>query len=983
MITMTTRSSRFFVVLLHLVGVSTHLPTSFSGGRGIVGVNPLSIVLETLDPSSLAPGQFDRDNSDSRIQLLHGQPHWLQDALGDQTCLDPMGGFSECGDATLWLVIPKKSSRRQARWRKWVTWATEEEETEENTSNSRIQGYALQLYDDTHQQHITQPSKRQVEPTSSMDEIASSLASSSFTSPYMHYHAPPSKDDWSDKECLTRRRKDNQLILVPCSQDRAWAWHFNEFGILHFKKPKSSSPLGGNNGEGDAELKREKHKRLLKTNGKKTLECMARNASQAAILIPCDGSQATPLSEARHPERVLQIGLVRQATADSTLASKKGHRPIPAEVHSLDEQTALGSQPGQRLPPSQKHIAYNHASAHTERVQSLKRSPSLASLSGKHSVPPPSGSTGALPLTFFKNSNPILLANDHVGLSGSPTKNTKESKPLVAKSGKRTSDSASSSGPAARARPMVRKIQTNPYISESQNERWTDPLTGLVYHTDLCHYLGHDRNEVGRHTLTGVGQYMKTIFNIKVYGVAFYVSKRDLLADPVMEQYATHTADELRQQPDFYETLRHMTPSSNKFAGSFDRTLFLKTNMQLATDTMRSSLDADWKMLTQEAKDLMIGSSMKPRPANEAMMEVIQSPDNPSKCSCAQVAPEEYQADPACCARGTELVFTWRKSGALEVRLNGNLMDSFDRPDIAAAIFYEYLRTDDPMSFDFLEKVVNGFPMLLGPLAQVKGVSSPSMAHSSPPSSSQKASSGQNPLTRALEGFGGALSSGASNVVDLVHHGATELSTGAMSAARSMGDAAKNLGEEMERRRDLIGQHVSHFAHQTISSIYGGGKDQKTVATLPKWLETMPLDIPFRSEVDSTTKASRGRIFKDIPILSKLFGTSETASMAAPDEIVPMIHPSANSTQRLFLGVVHLYLLLILIVSFPAPLTTRTKLVISRKSKLNGVQPVSDSDSEEGSSIECDQNGKAPKSKVGINRGFPSFGQRPYLSSNL
>lgn len=475
-------------------------------------------------------------------------------------------------------------------------------------------------------------------------------------------------------------------------------------------------------------------------------------------------------------------------------------------------------------------------------------------------------------------------------------------------------------------------------------------------------------------------------YSLQVYGVAFYVSKRDLLADPVMEQYSTMTTEELREQPDFYETLRHMTPSTNELAGSFDRTLFLKTNMQLATDTMRSSLDADWKMLTQEAKDLMIGSSMKARPASDAMMKVIQSPDNPSKCSCAQVAEEEYGADPACCARGTELVFTWRKSGALEVRLNGLLIDSFDRPDIAAAIFYEYLRTDDPMSVDFLQQVVNGFPMLLGPLAQVKGVSSPSMAQSTPPSSSQQGSSGQNPLSRALEGFGGALSSGASNVADLVHHGAAELSTGAVAAARSMGDTARNLGEEMERRRNLIGHHLSHFAHQTISSAYGGGgKEQKAVAALPKWLETMPFDIPFESDFNaSSTKVSRGRIFRGVPILAKLFGTSETANMAAPDEIVPMIHPSANKTQQVFLGLVHLYLLLILIVSFPAPLTTRTKLVITRKSKLTGVQPVSDSDSEEGSSTECDENRrKLHKPTGGINRGFPSFGQRPYLSSNL
>ena len=109
--------------------------------------------------------------------------------------------------------------------------------------------------------------------------------------------------------------------------------------------------------------------------------------------------------------------------------------------------------------------------------------------------------------------------------------------------------------------------------------------------------------------------------------------------------------------------------TDNDPAGSFDRTIFMKINMQLSTETMRSSLDADWKMLTAEAKQLLIGSSMKPRPAHPIFLEIAKSPDNPNRCTCAQIAPEEYNADPSCCARGTELVFTWRKNGDLEVRL--------------------------------------------------------------------------------------------------------------------------------------------------------------------------------------------------------------------------------------------------------------------------------------------------------------------------
>jgi len=154
--------------------------------------------------------------------------------------------------------------------------------------------------------------------------------------------------------------------------------------------------------------------------------------------------------------------------------------------------------------------------------------------------------------------------------------------------------------------------------------------------------------------------------------VALYVSKRDVLADPLFEPFSSLSQEELRERPDFYSHLRHMPSPLDERGGLFDRTLLLKLNMQLSTDTMRSSLQGDWKMLNEEMASLLINSSLKPRPANEKMLGTIQNEEeNPGKCSCGQVAPEEYGADPSCCARGTELGFTWRKNGDVEVGLRG------------------------------------------------------------------------------------------------------------------------------------------------------------------------------------------------------------------------------------------------------------------------------------------------------------------------
>ena len=173
------------------------------------------------------------------------------------------------------------------------------------------------------------------------------------------------------------------------------------------------------------------------------------------------------------------------------------------------------------------------------------------------------------------------------------------------------------------------------------------------------------------------------------------MSKRDVLADSKFGEFAALSADELRERDDFYTHLMNMPgpdedPAST-LGGHFDRTLFIKMNMQLSTDAMRKSLEADWTLLTEEMKSIVIGSSLKERQADERMQAKIQSKENSSNCSCGQLAPDELNADPSCCARGTELVFTWRKNGDFEIRIDGRVMDVFRRPDIAKGIFSEYL----------------------------------------------------------------------------------------------------------------------------------------------------------------------------------------------------------------------------------------------------------------------------------------------------
>ncbi len=79
---MRSRSSRLFVVLLHLVGISNNLPNNPFKRSGIIGVHPLSILLEPLELqaagglgellSLLEGAGYDVD------ETVLSEPYWLQ-----------------------------------------------------------------------------------------------------------------------------------------------------------------------------------------------------------------------------------------------------------------------------------------------------------------------------------------------------------------------------------------------------------------------------------------------------------------------------------------------------------------------------------------------------------------------------------------------------------------------------------------------------------------------------------------------------------------------------------------------------------------------------------------------------------------------------------------------------------------------------------------------------------------------------------------
>lgn len=252
---MRSRSSRLFIVLLHLVGVSTNLPHNIWGNpfwQGIVGVQPMSIFLESLQLEAAGglDGLLDKlleagYNPDDVLS----QPFWLQDD-SDGMCFGP-GGFSECGDATLWLV--RKPKRRDTHLDCSANTGSQEHRPVEDTSLESLRirriipsflrwtidhgredeaswGYALELIDGhslssrSSQAGRTKPKSTRTLTKQSLfqkqeEEGECLMISSGYN---MKGH--------QDKRSLSQLEQG--LELGPCSSARAWVWSINGNGVL-------------------------------------------------------------------------------------------------------------------------------------------------------------------------------------------------------------------------------------------------------------------------------------------------------------------------------------------------------------------------------------------------------------------------------------------------------------------------------------------------------------------------------------------------------------------------------------------------------------------------------------------------------------------------------------------------------------------------------------------------------------------------------
>jgi hypothetical protein len=278
-------------------------------------------------------------------------------------------------------------------------------------------------------------------------------------------------------------------------------------------------------------------------------------------------------------------------------------------------------------------------------------------------------------------------------------------------------------------------------------------------------------------------------------------------------------------------------------------------------------------------------------------------------------------------------------------------MDIFPCPEMAKGIFYEYIRGDDPISTDARDHFVDGFPFLLAPLAQVKGVSYPVHDESVGVKDSAK-----------KEGYMTDINNVVSDVIDTINVNVNGVSswvqgnidggiTNIGSAMRRMANNTQHFGEEMEQRRIAVLDHMSTVRHQSSQFLAS--------RILRKKRQEMYSLVPFnntdtKEEAHDKLEENERKFHANF---SKMF-KALAGQRPLTDEISVIIEPTMNFTHLLFLYMVHFYLVLLLIVSLPD--SSSTRLVIKRSSVCT-IDSESDSDdisSESMISITLDEKGR-------------------------
>ena len=401
---MRTRSTRLFVILLHLVGCRPRQFYFQLPAQGIVGVQPWPIVLERLDLANLL---FPNQQHSTQIDAEEEEAVWLQNDQG--RCLGPTARFTDCGDASLWFIAKRKLPRRR-KFLQMGIFAADEDSSAVTTSAK--EGLVFYVVD------------RDVEGTPAWNAGPAKDHPHATHHHHHHHHhhttttTTTTRGPWwkrvfwkpqrsssnkrHQKECLIHQ-PDGHVSVKPCSKKVSWGWEMDTNGALkplYLAEPNHDACLWSTVALGSCRDERTVHLTVVRYRAVSlpdALQHLSMNKEEAA------SSSSSPSSF--------------PMAATTTVMDKKltgAHAPTPTTQNNNNNN----NQKATNLPSRKRDLAHMHASEPAQQRHLKNSSKPSLSRAPQEAATEESRSNGLSPVRLLHRASALILGSCPYDIAG-------------------------------------------------------------------------------------------------------------------------------------------------------------------------------------------------------------------------------------------------------------------------------------------------------------------------------------------------------------------------------------------------------------------------------------------------------------------------------------------------------------------------------------------------------------------------------------
>ena len=237
-------------------------------------------------------------------------------------------------------------------------------------------------------------------------------------------------------------------------------------------------------------------------------------------------------------------------------------------------------------------------------------------------------------------------------------------------------------------------------------------------------------------------------------------------------------------------------------------------------------------------------------------------------------------------------------------------------------------KNNDPISLDAKARFADGFPFLLAPLAQVKGMLSavPHTHERQKKSKTQQDSSSANPMHRFVDAAMnsvGAMNNQAQNLSKWMQESAATASSNAMNNAVDLG---RVINAEMKRQRIELLENAVALRNEGVEMLSSLVKVSLEDEKMALALVAMPSFSPYSAGFNTYNQGQEDES-ESIKYLHE--------ALLESDEIGIRVEPTVNISHYLFFASVHAYLFLLVVFSWDTTKSCYSVRGRLRRRKLN------------------------------------------------